>query len=310
MLIATAARVYSSTGSGGAASPALRFEEGMIRCLAEGRYTSAIGLASGEIVLFSDGESQRISTGIEAPLTCVTVMNEDPMSLLIGTEGPHIYRLTGEGGPAQRLATFDELECRDDWYTPWGGPAAVRSLAHSEDWVYADIHVGSIMRSSDGGESWAPVTPDLHEDVHQVATSPRREKRVYANTANAVYISEDRGGSWEHRAVGLSARYGRAIAVHPEDPDCLLASVSTGPGRNAEGKLYRSEDAGRAWTHAAEGFPATTRGNIDTFHIAFSSAGTAWAAAEGTLYRSEDRGKKWTPFWETSEPIAAISCAA
>ena len=24
-------------------------------------------------------------------------------------------------------------------------------------------------------------------------------------------------------------RYGRAIAVHPKDPDCLLASVSDGP---------------------------------------------------------------------------------
>ena len=44
----------------------------------------------------------------------------------------------------------------------------MRSLAHSGDWVFADIHVGS-MRSPDRGTTWEPVTPDLDADVHQVA---------------------------------------------------------------------------------------------------------------------------------------------
>ena len=38
---------------------------------------------------------------------------------------------------------------RQSWYTPWAVRPAVRSLAHSGDWVFADIHVGSIMRSPD-----------------------------------------------------------------------------------------------------------------------------------------------------------------
>ena len=71
------------------------------------------------------------------------------------------YRLVGEEGPAERVVAFDELACREEWYTPWGGPPAVRTFAKTQDgFCYADIHVGSIMRSPDEGISWEPVTPE------------------------------------------------------------------------------------------------------------------------------------------------------
>ena len=309
MLIATDAKVYVLTDSDGSASPALRFEGDIIRCLSEARKISVIGLAGGEIALLTDGGTRHISTGIEEPLESLAVLDEEPLHLLIGTEGPHIYWLFGDGQPAQRMAAFDELECRNDWYTPWGGPPAVRSLAHSGDWVYADIHVGSIMRSLDRGASWEPVTPELNEDVHQVTTSPRQEERVYANTANAVYVSEDRGQSWQHRASGLSARYGRAIAVHPEDPDCLIASVSKGPSRNVEGKLYRSDDTGRTWTHVTRGFPGFYPEQHQ--HLPHCVLIRWHGLGRGRRNPLQERGpaETWTLFWEAPEPIAAISCS-
>ena len=75
------------------------------------------------------------------------------------------------------------------------------------------------MRSPDEGISWEPVTPELHKDVHQVATCPADDNRVYANTQNGVYISADRGNSWVNRIEGLPRRYGTGVAVHPADPD-------------------------------------------------------------------------------------------
>ena len=85
------------------------------------------------------------------------------------------------------------------------------------------------MRSLDEGISWEPVTPELHKDVHQVATCPADDNRVYANTQNGVYVSTDRGNSWVNRIEGLPVRYGTAIAVHPTDPDLLIATVQKGP---------------------------------------------------------------------------------
>ena len=308
MLVSTPSAVFFLDERGGPGAPRVRFE-GDVGCVAEEKGACVIALTSGEIVLLSDDREQRIETEIDESIESVIILEDDPLHLLIGTEGPHIYRY--RAGLMERNAAFDLLECRDEWYTPYGSPPELRSFAATRDgWVYADVHVGSIMRSPDLGVSWEPVTPDLHEDVHQVATSPRLLDRIYANTADAIYVSEDRGDSWDHRAGGLPFHYGRAIAVHPDEPDCLLATVSRGPGRGAEGRMFRSEDAGRSWTHVIEGFPSSTNGNIDTFQVVFSKDGKAWAAVGQLLFRSDDAGGSWETFWEAPEAIGMIACQA
>jgi photosystem II stability/assembly factor-like uncharacterized protein len=188
----------------------------------------------------------------------------------------------------------------------------VRCLADAEGgWLYADIHVGSIVRSGDRGETWEPVAATIHRDVHQIVTCPKSPDRLYANTADAVFVSQDRGSSWHHCAEGLGARYGRALAVHEQDPDLLLASLSRGP-HEGEGRLYRSIDGGVSWQHVTAGFPPFIEGNIDTFCVAFGAAEAAdraWAAEGERLYRSEDRGETWRRVWEAPAVITAVAAA-
>ncbi len=309
MLIATDKRVYFLVPTQGCSSPEIVLEGNTIHSLQEGKNLAVIVYDRSKLALLSNSKIQKIDSGIQEPIECLTLIEEEPLFLLIGTEAPHIYQFTDNGKPAMRIKSFDQLDVRELWYTPWGGPAAVRSLAHQGDWIYADIHVGSIMRSSDRGVSWEPVESSIHEDVHQVVTTPSAVSRVYANTANAVYISEDSGQSWEHRAKGLNTNYGRAIAVHPQDPDCLLASVSRGPGSNVDGQLFRSDNTGLSWAPVTSGFPESTRNNINTFQIIFSTDGTAWAAVNETLYKSDDRGNNWKIVWKASDEIIMLSCA-
>ena len=303
MLIATRSTVYALESD----TPEIIFDNQPVIRVVEGDRFQIIALKTGDLVILSEGNTQTFTTGIEEDIEALHILGEDPLHLLIGTEAPHVYRLLD--GKVKRLESFDQLECRDDFYTPWGGPAAVRSFASTPDgWVYADIHVGSIMRSPDRGDTWEPVTPDLNDDVHQVATSPQTNDRVYANTARSVYISDDRGQSWDHRSEGFPYQYGRAIAVHPADKDCLLATVSKGPHGDAGGQLYHSTNAGQSWNHVTGGYPETIPGNIDTFQVAFSQDGTAWSIVEQTLYRSDDRGQTWTAFWNAPEEINMIDC--
>jgi hypothetical protein len=307
MLMATVAVVYSFNLDP-ESTPEVRYSIEGIRALAAGEKFGFIGLENGNLVLLSGEGDRGIETGTGEPVESLLLLSEDPVEILIGTEAPHIYRLAGTEGPAERLDGFDRLEVRSEWHTPWGGPAAVRSMARTPDgWLYADIHVGSIMRSPDTGKTWEPVTPELNEDVHQLTTSFEAPDRVYANTADAVWISDDRGESWEQRAEGWPARYGRAIAVHPDDPDLILATVSDGPhGDNVHGKLFRSEDAGKTWTQVKNGFPESTKTNINTNNVRFTRDGRAWVAADDALYLGENRAREWQKIWTAPERIRIL----
>ena len=281
-----------------------------IRRVADGGGGRVFAATERGEVLVVDGDSGVTAhpSGIDGAIDSMLVLDGEAGVLLLGTGEAHLYRATlGRGVRVERVAAFDALECRSGWDTPWGGPPALRSMAATPDgWVYADIHVGSIMRSPDRGVSWEPVTPTLHRDVHEVATCPTAPERVYANTAAAVYVSRDRGDSWQHCGQGLGARYGRAMAVHPRNPDSMLAAVSDGPhGEHVRGGLFRSDDGGVTWEHVSDGFPASTRENIDTFHVQFDASGVPWASVGSTLYRGSASGR-WGAHWRAPEPIVML----
>lgn len=261
----------------------------------------AVALSDGTLLILSNSDAKRIPTGIKEPIASLLLVREDPLTLLIGTDqGAYVYRLVGEEGPAERVVAFDDLACREMWYTPWGGPPSVWNFAKTQDgFCYADIHVGSIMRSPDEGVSWEPVTPELHKDVHHVTTCPADDTKVYANTANGVYVSIDRGNSWEHRVEDLPLRYGVAIAVHPTDPDLLIAAVQNGPG-GGEAYLCRSENGGRKWSTMNDHFTESIDRIIPN-SVKFTSDGTAWAVVGKTLYIGQNRATDWNVFWTAPE---------
>ncbi len=108
--------------------------------------------------------------------------------------------------------------------------------------------------------------------------------------------------------MDLGNRYGRAIAVAPDNPNLLLATVSDGPhGDNVHGQLYRSEDRGLTWRHIQEGFPKAVTENINTHHVVFDSSGFAWVIIDRTLYIGTEAATIWRAFWEAPEPLQLLA---
>ena len=223
--------------------------------------------------------------------------------IYFGTEPPKIYRYNCINEHWDLAIDLSMLDIAKTWYTPWGGPPAVRSitLAYREG-LFLNIHVGGILRTLNRGTTWQPTNEGLHLDVHEVATCRKRENAVYAATAGGFYLSEDAGESWKVRNDGLANWYTRGIAIHPDQPETILISGSpTSPGGwRTHGKrfsLFRTTDDGKHWTKVTHGLPEESDSEIDTHGIAFSreiSTQVLCGLRSGELYVSGDAGVSWS----------------
>lgn len=207
--------------------------------------------------------------------------------ILVGTTEAHLARVTA-GGKMELVEGFDRAAGRDEWFTPWGGPPATRTISEERDTVYVNVHVGGVLRSRDEGATWEP-TIDIRADVHQVATG---SGRVYAAGARGLSISEDRGESWQTYVDGLHATYCRAVAV---TGDRLLVSASDGPGAG-RAALYRTGPAGKGFERCRHGLPEWFAGNIDSLCLDALPNGelAAFGTEAGELYASTDQGDSWS----------------
>ncbi|MGI8809590.1 MAG: WD40/YVTN/BNR-like repeat-containing protein [Acidimicrobiales bacterium] len=238
-----------------------------------------LALVEGRAV-WRDGDW--VGEPLDGPLaTCVLPLHE---GALVGTAEGHLVRLPA----GERLASFDDAPGRDAWYTPWGGPADVRTLAAGPDGtIYVNVHVGGILRSTDGGDSWEP-TIDIDLDVHQVTVAG--DGTVLAATAQGLATSTDRGNTWTVVDDGLAATYARAVAVAG---DTVLLSVSTGPDGHRAAVYRRPLHGNEPFRRSAIGLPGTFPGNIDTFCLVAAGPIAALGTFAGRVYLSDDAGASW-----------------
>lgn len=233
-------------------------------------------------------------------VTCVTPL---PDGALAGTAGAHLLRVTD--ADAQLIDAFDDAPTRSEWYTPWGGPPDVRSLVVANDGAWlVNVHVGGILRSTDGGASWA-ATIDLDTDVHQVIW--QAGVALAALGVSGLAESRDGGVTWQQTTKGLHAAYCRAVTVAG---DTLLLSASSGPG-GAESAIYRRPLASTdvALEPCVDGLPPRFDANIDTHCLAARSDTVVFGTRSGDVYGSADAGLTWERLAEGLPPVRGIHLA-
>lgn len=218
------------------------------------------------------------------PATCLVATASD---VVAGTEAAHLLRLGGDR--LEPVTSFEAVPGRDTWYTPWGDPADVRSIAVGADGaLYVNVHVGGVARSRDGGGSWTP-TVDVEADVHQVVAHPTRAGVVLVASAAGFGLSRDGADSWVFTNDGLHAHYLRAVAVAD---DLVFVSAATG-FRGKRAAIYRKPLDGGAFACCQTGLPKWFDGNIDTACLAVAGRLVAFGTEDGCLYVSHDAGDTW-----------------
>lgn len=256
-----------------------------------------IVLVDGSHILRAHGdEVDALGTIDEEPGRCVLPL---PEGVLVGTG--HARLALVRDGRAAMIGSFDEAEGRGDWYTPWGGPPDTRSLtATSDGRVFANVHVGGILRAEAPEAAWS-ATIDIDADVHQVLADPLDPRHVVAASARGLAESDDGGRTWSFVARGLHAPYARAVAL---DGERLFMSASTGP-RGGRAAVYRREPGAEAFERCEDGLPDWFGGNIDSHCLAAGGGTTVFGTEDGRAFVSEDGGT-WR---EAAKGLGRVTCA-
>ena len=189
--------------------------------------------------------------------------------------------------------------------------------------VYAGGAAGGVWKTTDGGNTWTPLTdtqPSLA--VGSITIDPNNHNTIYVGTGEenfngdafygaGVLKSTDGGTTWAQMGKatfaqaltpGTGGAYIGQIAVQPGNPNIVLAAVSF-ILNGTVGGIYRSTDAGNSWTEDAspQGLGATsvffesTPTNAGTTATAWMAMGDAFGVTGANgVYKSADSGATWT----------------
>jgi photosystem II stability/assembly factor-like uncharacterized protein len=265
--------------------------------LADDGYGGVIAIIDGHSLQRRppDGEWTELAKS-ETPLSCCVRVGD---SVFIGTDDARILRLNPDG-TLQWLTGFDATPGRNTWYAGaaiidgklMGPPLGIRSMAATCDdaVLLANVHVGGIPRSTDGGLTWQS-TIDVETDIHQVCAHPTRPEIVIAAAAVGLCVSHDAGATWTIEDRGLHAPHCSAVAFGRND---IFVSASVDPF-SAQGAVYRRPiDGNGPLEFLGGGMPEWTAGKADTNCIASRDSTVAVIDWAGNLYVSDDDGATWS----------------
>jgi len=233
-------------------------------------------------------------------------------ALYAGCE-PSALWVRRDGEVWRELAALRELPSAPTWsFPPRPWTSHVRWIApspHDAGLLLAGIELGGLMRSTDGGETWADHRPGAQRDVHQLAWHPTEPGRAYEAAGGGAAWSRDGGDTWEPADEGRDRHYTWALAVDPADPDRWYVSAAPGPyeahgNRPARAALYRWTGAG-SWEELDLALPRPLEAM--PYGLAFSGGRLVVALRDGRLLASDDAGDSWWPLGAEIPRVVAMA---
>lgn len=229
---------------------------------------------------------------VDAAFSPAYAIDRTAFAALVSTTsiGAGVYR-TMDGG-----ATWELVRSTD-----YVGAVAVSPQYAVDRVVYVAGAEGRVLRSQDGGDTWAFVGqwPGASHAAHLVALPPNypADSTLFAAGGEGFWRLPPGASTWEPSASGLVAdTYVASIAVSPDyrTDRTLLATASwQEPGAGLHYGVFRSSDGGSNWALASAGLPQTATRSV-AFSPNYVFDRTAYLTTESGLYRSLDGGLTWT----------------
>jgi len=197
----------------------------------------------------------------------------------------------------------------------WNAPILVSQ--HDPNLIYHAANV--LLESSDRGQHWAEISPDLtrnepqkqgvvegeftfegtggemYNTIFYIAESPHHRGEIWAGTDDGrVHLTRDGGKNWsEITPRGLGELLINMIEVSPHQPGKAYVAATGYKSDDFQPHVFRTEDYGRSWARIVNGIPGGDFVRVvreDTVREGLLFAGT-----ETSLYVSLDDGENWQP---------------
>jgi hypothetical protein len=232
---------------------------------------------------------ETLSTGLQEDLFALSMVKTGSKVTAVEEDGGltnGTVRKSIDGGKtwsALNLTPFSSVCGQQCWYDV---AAAVDAKNPNIIIVGGTANGGfpNMIRSVDGGATWAQDDAGLHTDVHAITFAPSNAKIAITGNDGGVWGSKNGGQTWSNlNTGGLSATQFESVSHHPTDPNFLI-------GGTQDNGTNRRDSTG-AWLQVAGG---------DGGHVVIDSTSTAPSTT--TMYHtfsgpfvqaSTDGGQTW-----------------
>jgi len=209
----------------------------------------------------------------------------------------------------------------------WNAP--IISSPHDRNTIY---HAGNVVfRSTDSGNSWDVVSPDLtrndksqqgpgagpytneaaggenYNTLMYLVESPHEQGVLWAGSDDGlIHITKDGGENWTNvTPTALQEGIVNSIEVSPHDAATAYVAVMRYKSMDLKPYIYKTSDYGQNWTQITNGISGE-----HTFVRAVREdkkrKGLLYAGTETGLYISLNDGQNWQPF-QLNLPIVPIN---